>query len=272
VLEVILPSVGGKLARLLRSSKVYPMAAAVKRWGVAHNPFHIRRQRMELELASRFYRAFIKPGDLCFDVGAHQGVRTDVFLNLGARVVAVEPQAHLADGLRTKYRHDDRVTVVAKGLDEKEGQTTLYVCNYSTCSSMNKDWIDSVKRWERLQGREWNDEQTVAVTTLDRLIEERGLPVFCKVDVEGFEWHVLKGLTQKVPALSLEYNPRHLSVAQRCVGHLTTLGAYEFNYSEGDSMELALPAWVTAEAMYQRIRDVLPGCNVYGDIYARLRA
>ena len=44
------------------------------------------RRRFEL-----FYSQFIRPGDLCFDVGANKGARAEIFLRLGARVVAVEP-------------------------------------------------------------------------------------------------------------------------------------------------------------------------------------
>src|SRR5689334_4646326 len=41
----------------------------------------------------RFYRQFVGPGDLVFDVGANVGHVTKVFLRAGARVVAIEPQS-----------------------------------------------------------------------------------------------------------------------------------------------------------------------------------
>ena len=37
-----------------------------------------------------FYSHFIGKGDLCFDVGANLGNRAEVFLALGATVVAIE--------------------------------------------------------------------------------------------------------------------------------------------------------------------------------------
>src|SRR5271154_272335 len=48
-------------------------------------------QRELLGLETRFYKQFIKPGDLVFDVGANIGVKTAAFLAAGARVIAVEP-------------------------------------------------------------------------------------------------------------------------------------------------------------------------------------
>ena len=49
-------------------------------------------QKKEMEKQLHFYREFTGPGDLCFDVGANTGNRIDPLLQLGAKVVAVEPQ------------------------------------------------------------------------------------------------------------------------------------------------------------------------------------
>ena len=40
----------------------------------------------------RCYGQFIRPGDLCFDIGAHVGNRLMAWRALDARIVAVEPQ------------------------------------------------------------------------------------------------------------------------------------------------------------------------------------
>ena len=40
----------------------------------------------------RFYAPFVPAGSLCFDIGAHLGNRSDAWLRLGAKVVAIEPQ------------------------------------------------------------------------------------------------------------------------------------------------------------------------------------
>jgi Methyltransferase FkbM domain len=49
---------------------------------------------------------------------------------------------------------------------------------------------------------------TVPVTTLDKAIEQYGVPAFCKIDVEGFEAEVLKGLSHPISTLILEYHTR----------------------------------------------------------------
>ena len=46
----------------------------------------------------KFYSQFITKDDLCFDIGANIGSRTEVFLRLGAKVVSVEPARRTAGG------------------------------------------------------------------------------------------------------------------------------------------------------------------------------
>lgn len=43
-----------------------------------------------------FYAQFISPGDLVFDIGANVGSYTEMFLRLGAKVVAAEPNRECA--------------------------------------------------------------------------------------------------------------------------------------------------------------------------------
>ena len=71
----------------------FPFRYMRKAW---NRYFHLRKQRQQDKNMLRFYSQFIKPGDRCFDIGAHKGERTNVFLQLGAQVVAVEPQTQLA--------------------------------------------------------------------------------------------------------------------------------------------------------------------------------
>ncbi len=58
---------------------------------------------------TRFYKEFLGPGDLGFDIGAHAGNRVRAWRALGARVVAVEPQPDFQRLLRLLFgRSPDR--------------------------------------------------------------------------------------------------------------------------------------------------------------------
>jgi len=222
---------------------------------------------------------FVTPGSLCFDIGANIGRRTGIFLALGARVLAVEPQPHCVDEIRAMY-HTDRLFIVEKGIAAQEGTAILHLSpQLHTVASMSGDWIESI-RTKRLHGWEWNQAIEVPTTTLDRLIDQYGLPDFCKIDVEGFEEEVLRGLTRPIRTLSFEYNPEFINPAIACIRKLEQVGDYEFNHSLDEVMVLSTLDWRAGSEMVNRLQD--PSllderdgqrrrAGLYGDVYARLR-
>ncbi len=219
------------------------------------------------QLMRGFYSQFVKPGDLCFDVGANLGNRIEIFLSLGAKVIAIEPQESCLQYLRQKYKNPDQVVLIPKVLDETIGERALLIASESAVSSMAEDWV-SEKESQGLYS--WNQRITVPVTTVDSLIDLYGLPQFCKIDVEGFEYQVLKGLSRPIPALSFEYHADVLSPVHSSIERLDSIASYEFNYSAGETMVMALAQWVSPQKI-NRILSALPDDQLVGDIYARLK-
>lgn len=213
------------------------------------------KPRMPFIKAAILYSRFVGEGDLCFDVGASIGGRTKVLLNLGANVVAIEPQKSCAEELEQKYRDTGRVKVVKKALGAAVGEAEMMICDCSTMSSMSRDWITSVQESGRFSDLKWELSERVEVTTLDNLIEEFGKPVFCKIDVEGYEHQVLLGLSQPIKTISFEFVPEFIHAAIESVEHLATLGTIQFNYSVAESMRMALHGWVGSEEICRIIRE-----------------
>lgn len=218
----------------------------------------------------RHYRPLIKPGDLVFDVGAHIGDRTLAFAALGANVVACEPQPLPLAYLRWRMRGKASVTVLATAVGEQSGTAELAVSeNHPTVSTLSKPWRESVgKKNPGFSKVNWNQSVQVPVTTLSALIETYGEPHFCKLDVEGHEAAALAGLDRAVPALSFEYVAGTLEVAQTCIARLGALGEYVFNVSLGESRRLALPEWVSDQAMQEWL-VANERQSSSGDIYAK---
>jgi FkbM family methyltransferase len=223
-----------------------------------------------LRQIERFHAPFIGPGDLCFDVGAHVGNRVWAWRRLGARVVAIEPQPELMALLRRLYGCSPHIHLLPVALAGQPGELPLYVSRrHPTVTTLSTEWITAVQQEPSFAGVSWETAVTVPVTTLDALIAEYGRPAFCKIDVEGYEAEVLRGLSQPLPALSFEYIPAAIQVAHDCLAHLTQLGAYEFNWSEGESHRWQSSRWLPAADMAAQLAHLGEGKHS-GDVYARL--
>lgn len=214
-----------------------------------------------------FYNQFIKSGDLVFDVGANKGNRTVIFLELGAKVVAVEPQKECYEHLTKRF--GDSIDLIKLGLGEKESTATMYVSGSTLISSFSKDHVDMMQE-DRFKGADWGDTIEIKMTTMDVLIEKYGTPAFCKIDVEGYEYDVLKGLSKPLKALSLEYIvPENTQVLVDCLAHLSNLGNIECNFSYGESMKYNLPKWKTGPEMISYIQTDEFTNTSYGDVYVK---
>lgn len=213
----------------------------------------------------QFYSQFVRSDDLCFDIGANIGTRVETFLNLGARVVAVEPQADCFERLSRRYQENERVQLVHAGLDKSDGARTIYICESDTLSSMSLDWIARVKANGRYAALRWAKEEVVRVLTLDDLIDRYGMPAFCKIDVEGFELQVMQGLSRMIPCLSFEFSLEMLGETKEVIRYLARIGDYRFNYFVGEPHQLALLDWIDADSMVSRLTEM----KNEGDILAK---
>jgi FkbM family methyltransferase len=218
----------------------------------------------------RLYRGFLSHGDLVFDVGAHVGNRVRAFAALGCQVVAVEPQPDLAAVLRRIFAGSSLVQVVERAVSDAVGDGVLSLSDRNpTVATTSERWRDARLKDPRFAGVEWNRQINVEMTTLDRLIDQFGVPSFVKIDVEGAEPSVLAGLGRAVPHLSFEYLPGAFESVDACLARLETLGRYRFNWSRGETFRLGSDRWLEADELADRLRMSRERWTS-GDVYARL--
>lgn len=219
----------------------------------------------------QIYAPFIKPGDLCFDIGAHLGDRVRVWAELGARIVALEPHPGMMSWLRRWYGDHPDIELVEQAVGARAGTAALWISRLTpSVSTISQEWLGTVRQNRRFRGVQWDEQIPVTVTTLDDLISQYGKPAFCKIDVEGAELDVLQGLSQLIPALSFEYIPAALETALGCIDRLEQLGGYEYNWRVSEFPRLHSPIWLGPQEMIETLASMPPDKNS-GDVYARLK-
>ncbi len=227
-------------------------------------PFKALRMR-------RFYAVFLSQGSLAFDIGSHIGNRIGVWSRLGAEVVAVEPNPLCIPILRKLHGHRINLHIHAAAVGSAPGKGTLHSDpSHPTLATLSEGWMREVKQTAPFRAIEWSQESPTEVVTLDQLIEKYGVPDFCKIDVEGYEFEVLMGLTTPLPALSVEYLPSAVNLAEHCIRRLSDLGDYEYNISRRETMRFVWNTWQNDREVLEFLRG-LHVTDRAGDIYARLR-
>ncbi|TKK70329.1 FkbM family methyltransferase [Ilyomonas limi] len=224
--------------------------------------------RNEPQYKIQFYSQFFSKNNLVFDVGANMGNRVKLFLQIGAKVVAVEPQKSCIRQLQDEF--GKRIIIVKKGCGAKEEVKDFYISETDVLSSFSEDFIKKTKDG-RFSCHKWEQKDSIELTTLDILISQYGMPEFIKIDVEGYEPEVLKGLTKKVPYISFEYIvPELKENLIKCIELINDMNPNAFyNYSMGESFVLS-GEWVNKENFLQIISATdFDSKTDFGDVYVR---
>jgi len=189
---------------------------------------------------TRFFKSACKPGMIFLDVGANIGLYTALALpRIGStgRVVALEPDSESFEYLRKTAiaNHADNVTCIRKAAADYSGVMKLFVSENNRGDNRLYDNELATGSYE------------VEVAPLDLLLKELGIGAvdLVKIDVQGFEGHVLRGMRETVarsPNLTIlmEFWPHGLQCAQTDPAELLTdlqeMGLAVFELTSGGSL------------------------------------
>jgi FkbM family methyltransferase len=204
-----------------------------------------------------FYEILLKPlrspDSVVFDIGANFGWTAKTFLRFSKKVVALEPDSFCQEVLANRFKGSKSLTIVPKAVSESEGAKAFLVQGEgSALNTFSEKWKDALEDNFFKDTYLFTQKKVeVQTTTLDQLIAQYGLPSFAKIDVEGHEIQVFRGLSQPIPLIVFEANlPVFLSETLQIVELLEKMDSQvQFRYS--DNFQDNMPQFVDAAAFKQ---------------------
>ncbi len=159
----------------------------------------------------KVFRTAIRPGHVVFDVGAHVGLYTVLFSRLvgeSGKVFCFEPVGYNRARLQRNLQLNacTNVTVLDKGAGEKTGRVKFHRVkpespNTGVGTILGSNYFH--------RHRDLYEETEIDLVAVDEIAESHDVKVdFLKIDVEGYELHVLKGAQATLahaPTIVLEF-------------------------------------------------------------------
>jgi len=138
-------------------------------------------------------KKYINDGDLIFDIGGNIGQYALLFSELvgtTGKVISVEPDSKNFAFLQFNIQFNKilNTIILNTGIDKSMGQLQFYRDTETggRRGSFSKEFVE----------KSFNGyTEEVSTMTFDFLIEKYGIPSFVKIDVEGYEFNVLAGLS-----------------------------------------------------------------------------
>ena len=167
------------------------------------NVFNIYHQRRILK--------FIKKLDIEYiiDVGAHKGEFLNSVLKLNCKkIYCFEPQKEIFKTLHKNYKNNKKVELFNLGLSDKNAKLKFYINKLTSTSTFSKSKKTFFRKFKNLilnSDKNYLKSYYVKTKKLDQFfISKKKNNIFLKIDVEGFEFNVLKG-AKKLLANKVKY-------------------------------------------------------------------
>lgn len=146
--------------------------------------------------------------NLIFDIGFHKGEDTRYYLYRGFNVLAVDAVDSLVEaGCNLFYKEVESGQLVIKRFvvsSKDDGESTFYISPNSLWSSAHKEIAE----------RKGMTAAKILVPscTLRSLMQQYGVPYYCKIDIEGNDVLALESLKGSADL------PQYISVETECIG------------------------------------------------------
>ena len=166
-----------------------------------------------------------------FDIGSNIGNWSLSNINLCDKIISIEASPITFKGLANNCKNDKIILLNYAVCNNNGNDIAFYQAKRHVLSTINKDWLtNDISRF-------YNQpyiEITCKTITIDKLIEQYGVPDLIKIDVEGGEYECIVSLTQKVKLLCFEWTSEVNDITFKCIDYLLNLGYTEFYIQNGD--------------------------------------
>ncbi len=171
--------------------------------------------------------SFLKKKDLeiniFFDVGAHMGLYTDLVNKIypNCKSFLFEPQSTIFNKVNEKYSSNNNVQVFNKAISDTEKKQNLYLNMHDLTSTLST--FDEQSSYLNFKAKLYGTDiknmsygtELVQTITLDKFMSEHNVDKIdlIKIDTEGHEFNVLKGLKnqiENVENILIEFHHRDL--------------------------------------------------------------
>jgi FkbM family methyltransferase len=205
-----------------------------------------------------------------FDIGTNHGNFTDEHLKIypDANFICIEANPVLCSFLVDKYKNNKNIKVYHYVMSDKSGENISFYINKDCdgISTASKNWVDN----SRFNKTNWNDAILIETITLDDLINSTFVPDILKVDVEGYENTVLRGLTKKANIIQFEWAEEELVSIQDTCNYLQSIGYNNFAFKFGDIPYTDIPSTFNTLEKLNLFENLIPDRkDKWGMIYAK---
>jgi hypothetical protein len=167
-----------------------------------------------------------------FDIGSNIGLWTLENINLCDKIISIEASPITFSRLVNNCKNDKIILLNYAVCNNNGNDITFYQANYDVLSTINKGWLTNDT--SRFYNQPYT-EITCKTITIDKLIEQYGLPDLIKIDVEGGEYECITSLTQKVKLLCFEWASETNDITFKCLDYLLNLGYTQFYIQNFDN-------------------------------------
>jgi FkbM family methyltransferase len=167
-----------------------------------------------------------------FDIGANIGSWTLANIERCDKIVTVEASPITFEKLVNNIKNDKIILLNYAVCNNNGNDITFYQANCDVLSTINKSWLTS--ETSRFYNQPYT-EITCKTITIDKLIQQYGLPDLIKIDVEGGEYECVSSLTYKVNLLCFEWASETNDITLKCIDYLFNLGYTQYYIQNGDN-------------------------------------